>query len=128
MPAPNPDPRVFEVLEQTSGAITGLLVDNDGVTPIPSAALLTLTLTLYVIKTDGTTGIVNSRNAQSVLNLNNVTITSGGIFTWIYQALDTTLVEALAYERHIALFRWTTTTAAGACEIVLNVRNLVGVS
>lgn len=126
--APLLEPRVFEVLEQTSGRLSGTLTDNDGVTPVPGAALVTLTLTLYVVKADGTTGIVNSRNAQNVLNQNNVTVDSAGLLVWLYQVGDTTLIEALPFERHIALFTWTTATTTGRTRVVLNVQNLLTVT
>lgn len=122
------EPRSYEVAEKTSGQVTALLVDNDGVTPIPAAALATFTLHLYVVKSDGTIGIVNTRNHQNVLNANNVTVSPAGVVVWTYQVGDTTLVEALPYERHIALFEWTTATAAGKTEVVLVVRNLLEVS
>jgi hypothetical protein len=123
-----PDPRVFEVTEKTAGRLTATLVDQDGVTPIPSAALVTFTLHLYAIKTDGTIAVINSRTHQNVLNANNVTITAGGVVTWSYQVADVTLVEGLPYERHIALFEWTTASIGGKQEVVLNVRNLLEVS
>jgi hypothetical protein len=49
--------------------------------------------------------------------------------TWSIQVLDTTLVEAtLPFERHIALWQWTTATAAGKHESILVVKNLSQVS
>lgn len=118
------EPRTFDILEQSTGQYTATIVGNDGVTALPAATLLSLALTLYVIKTDGTIGYVNSRNAQNVLNLNNVTVNSAGLITWAIQAGDTTLVEALPFERHIALFEWTWANGAGKHEMVLVVQNL----
>lgn len=124
MTAPALPPSLFEVVEQGSGQCTAVIVGNDGVTPISSAVLLTLTLSLYVIKQDGTDQIVNSRNVQNVLNANNVTVDTAGNLTWTYQAADTTLVEEIPFERHIAIFAWTWPAGAGRKEILLNVRNL----
>jgi hypothetical protein len=117
-------PLTFEVNEKTSGRFTATLVGNDGVTPLPGATLSTLVLTLYAIKADGSDGIVNGRNAQNVLNANNVTISTGGLITWLFQVGDTTLVEDIPFERHIALWEWTWPAGAGKHEAILVVRNL----
>lgn len=118
-------PREFDLLEQATGVYTATITGNDGVTPIPLASLLTLALTLYVLKSDGTQAIVNSRDAQNVLNLNNVTVhATSGLLTWSIQAADTTLIEAIPFERHIALFEWTTASVAGKHELILVVKNL----
>lgn len=117
-------PLSFPIDEKTSGQYTAVLVGNDGVTPLPAATLITLVLTLYVIKADGTDGIVNGRNAQNVLNANNVTLSAGGLLTWVIQVLDTTLVEDIPFERHVALFEWTWAAGAGKREVILVVRNL----
>lgn len=122
------DPQSFPINEKATGRYTAQLVDNDGVTPIPGATLSTLTLTLYAIKADGTDGIVNGRNAQNVLNTNNVTIDGSGTLVWLVQIGDTTLIEAIPFERHIALFQWTWPSGAGKHEVVLLVRNLHGVT
>ena len=127
MPPTPIQPREFGILEQASGLFTGTLTANDGVTPIPAASLLTFTLTLYVIKGDGTTGIVNGRNAQNVLNANNVTVNAAGLVTWSIQVADTTLVEALPFERHIALWEWTATGVTGKHETVMVVQALTEV-
>lgn len=119
-----PDPQTFPIDEKETGLYTATVVGNDGVTPLPAASLLTLILTLYAIKQDGTDGIVNARNAQNVLNANNVTVNAGGLVTWSIQVGDTTLVESIPYERHIALFEWTWAAGAGKHEVVLLVRNL----
>jgi hypothetical protein len=120
-------PRVFSILEGSSGSFTARIVGNDGVTALPAASLVTLTLTLYVIKADGTIAYVNTRNAQNVLNLNNVIVDALGLLTWAIQPADTALVEAIAFERHIALFEWTWSGGAGKREIVLVVQNLTEV-
>ncbi len=117
-------PLTFDIAEKSTGSYTATLVGNDGVTPLPGATLSTLVLTLYAIKADGTDGVVNSRNAQNVLNANNVTVSTGGLLTWAIQVGDTTLVEDLPFERHIALFEWTWPNGAGKHEAVLVVRNL----
>lgn len=130
------EPKTFDVLEQATAQYRAKVVGNDGVTFLPASTLLTLALTLYVVKTDGTIGYVNTRNAQNVLNANNVTVyetlqvaadatTYNLLFT--LQVADTTLVEALPFERHIALFEWTWSGGAGKHEVVFVVKNLTEV-
>lgn len=118
------DPLSFPINEKATGTYTATIVANDGVTPIPGATLSTLVLSLYVIKADGTDGTVNARAAQNVLNANNVTVSAGGLLTWSIQVGDTTLVEAIPFERHIALFEWTWPSGAGKHEAILLVKNL----
>lgn len=127
MPAAPIVPREFGILEKATGSYTATITGNDGATPIPAASLSTLVLTLYVVKSDGTTGIVNSRDAQNILNANNVTVSAAGLLTWAIQTADTTLVEALPFERHIALFEWTASGVAGKHEMVLVVQGLTEV-
>lgn len=117
-----PDPRTFPIDELTTGRYTGTLTGNDGVTPLSGAALATFLLTLYVIKADGTDTLI--RDHVSILNANNVTIGTDGAVVWLIQTTDTTLVEAIPFERHIALFEWTWAGGAGKHEVILVVRNL----
>jgi len=118
-------PRDFTLLEATTGQYTAQIVGNDGVTPLPLATLTTLTLSLYVVKADGTIQYVNGRNAQNVLNANNVTVSAGGLITWAIQTADTTLIEVLPFERHLAVFQWTWPNGTGKHELVLVVQNLL---
>jgi len=120
------EPLNFAINEKSTGLYTGTLVGNDGVTPLPGPTLSTLLLSLYVIKQDGTDHMI--RTAQNVLNANNVTVSAGGLVSWSIQVADTTLVEDIPFERHIALFEWTWPSGAGKHEIVLAVRNLRRVS
>jgi len=116
------DPQTFPIDEKESGRYTAVIVGNDGVTPLPGPTLTTLILSLYVIKQDGTDSMI--RTSQNVLNANNVTVDAAGLLVWIVQVADTTLVEVVPFERHIALFEWTWPSGAGKHEVVLNVRNL----
>lgn len=117
--------RDFPVYEATTAIYTAQIVGNDGVTPLPLATLSALTLSLYVIKGDGTIAYVNGRNAQNVLNANNVTVDANGLISWTVQTADTTLVEALPFERHIAVFQWTWPSGTGKHQIALIVQNLL---
>lgn len=120
-------PREFGILEATTGTFTGTLTANDGVTPIPAASLLTFTLTLYNILANGTVNYINGRNAQNVLNANNVTVNASGLVTWSIQAADSALIEAVPFERHIALWEWTATGVVGKHETVMVVQALTEV-
>lgn len=110
--------------EQTTASVTAQITGNDGVTPLPLASISTLVLTLYATKSDGTDAIINGRNAQNVLNAGNVVVSITGQLTWTVQIADTTLVEDLPVERHIALFEWSGGFGAGKQEVILPIRNL----
>lgn len=89
----------------TTGEARYTLRDNDGAV-IPVANLSALTLTLRDAKSGS---IVNSRNAQSVLNANGVTVNSSGALVWTIAIADTTLLDAsLESEEHVAEFLFTT--------------------
>lgn len=121
------DPLSFLIPEKATGLYTATLVGNNGVTPIPSATLITLTLLLYAIKQDGASSYIRGSAGapQNVLNTGNVTVDPlTGLVTWTIQVTDTTLVEAIDWERHIALFQWTWAGGAGQHEVVLAVKNI----
>lgn len=115
--------QIYEVLERTSVWVSGVFTDADG-DFIPVSSLSTVTLTLY---DEGTKTILNSRNAQNVLNNNGVSINSDGVMVWIMVPDDNAILNASAVsERHVALFEWTWGTPAryGKMEIGLQVINL----
>ena len=88
-----------------SAIFTGTLLDVAGVA-IPLTSIVSLTLTL----TDAKTGaVVNSRNAQNVLNANNVTVNATtGAMQWLVQVADTALYDtSSSIEDHVAKFVWT---------------------
>ena len=99
---------------------TDPLLDEDGAA-VAGASLTTATLTLYELKT-GT--ILNSRNAQNVLNANNVTISAAGVVAWTMLPADNAIVnDRLDQELHVAVFdfRWD----AGVSRAIHEVRFLV---
>lgn len=77
--------------ELTSASYTATLQDTDG-NAIPVAAIVTAQLTL----TDVDTGeVVNGRDAQNILNANNVTIhATSGLLTWSIQPADNAVQTA----------------------------------
>jgi hypothetical protein len=123
------EPTYADVLEKTTPRYTAVIKDNQG-NAIPAASLVTLTLLLYVIKADGTTSYIRGAVGapQNVLNANNVTVDSNGNLVWSIQVADTTLVEAVPFERHVALWTWTTATITGRHELILVVKNLTELS
>ncbi len=91
--------------EHETARYTSIVKDDVGVA-IPAADLTTLTLTLYQ-KSDRTT-IINSRDAQNILNANNVTVDSSGNLVWLMQPADNIVSDQdLDKESHIALFQYT---------------------
>lgn len=101
----------FTVNELCSGIYTGTLVDETGA---GFGGVTTLTLTLYN-KSDQT--IINNRNVQNILNLNQVTFNaSTGLITWNMLPTDNPILNSgLKTETHVALF--TAIWSAGAKQL-----------
>lgn len=126
------EPQAFPIDEQESGSYIATIHDDLG-NLVPGSSLLTLALTLYVVRYDGSTAIVNNRNHQNVLNTQNVQVYDslqvagdGKTYNlrWAIQPADTTLVEDIQYERHLALFEWSWAQGQGKHEVTLIVKNL----
>jgi hypothetical protein len=121
------NPPTFPLNEKTSSEITGQLQDETGA-GVPAASLTSFTLTLYDLNTGQ---ILNSRNAQNVLNANGVTVDSNGNVVWTLSPADNAIVtDALGVETHIALFQWTWAGGLKGAnvEVAIPVRNLAKVS
>lgn len=118
------DVPTFTFLEGASGRVTGTLVGEDGVTPIPGSTLSTLVATLYA--DDDARTIINGRSAQSILGVNGGSVSEAGAFILVLAPADNAIVNAdLPDERHTLLIQWTWPTAkAGKFEAILAVRNL----
>ena len=114
--------------EKTTPKITATVQDTDG-DAISGANLDTLTLTLYNKDDSGNT-IINSREAQDVLNTNNVTVDSNGALIWSVQSLDTIIIGTRKLETHRAVFEWTYSsgTKNGKHIIDMTIRNLVKIT
>lgn len=109
--------------EDSTSTYTAILRDQDGVA-VGAASLTALTLTLY---NEATGAIINSRNAQNVLNANNVTVSAGGVLTWSMQEEDNPIIDSgLGIELHTALFAYTWDSGARSSrhEAVFQVQNL----
>ncbi len=116
--------------EHESALYTATLKDVDGST---IGSLDTLTLTLYAVRVSGQTRI-NSRDAQNVLNANNVTF-AAGVVTWNLQPEDNIVVNAAdmsttQLEHHRALFQysWDSGTKLGKHEVDIYVKKVDQVS
>lgn len=80
------------------------ILDQDG-DGLGQADLTTLTVKLYDALTFA---VINSRDDQSVLGVNGVTIDVDGNLEWIMEPADNPILNlVLETEVHIALFKWT---------------------
>ena len=91
----------------TTPKYTANLVDEDGVA-IDAASLTTFTITVINLRTGA---VINSRNRQNALNVNNVTISAGGLVTWSIQAAD---LPSTQEEFFHVVFEWTWNAGAKA--------------
>lgn len=85
----------------STATFTATIRDAAG-SAVSSASITTATLTLK----NGST-IINGRNAQNVLNTNNVTINTDGGLVWSIQTAD---VDASTHCEHVATFTIVTTS------------------
>ena len=116
-----------DIMEKTTVKITATVEDEDG-NGLAAASLDTLTLTLYSLE-DNT--IINSRDDQSVKNVNGVTLDANGSLIWTVTPADTIIVNTtLNAERHRAVFEWTYDTGAKNGKHVIDMRiiNLVKIT
>lgn len=115
------------VPEKTTARLTAVLKDEaDAV--VGSAALTTLTLTLYDERTGA---ILNLRNQQSVLNANGGAVDANGNLTMTLAVADNAIQNTdLKREMHVALFEytWSAGAKAGRYEIAFPVDNLTKVA
>lgn len=97
----------FDTLENTTAVYAAVVEDEDG-NGIPAAAINTMVLTLYDVSSDA---IINSRDGQDVLNVNNVTVDASGNLAWTMQPADNAIssetIKPNVKEHHRALFEWT---------------------
>lgn len=115
------------IAEKTTKKLSFVVRDEADVA-IPAANLSTLTATLYVKRSGA---IINSRNAQSILNANGGTVDSSGNGTLTLTPADNAIVSATgAEEDHELLIEWTYAAGvkAGKHLIHLRVANLTKVT
>lgn len=102
---------VLSVWEGTRRVVTCTVKDTSGVV-IPLSAMTTITFTL---SDEATGAIINSRDAQSILNVNGGTYhATSGLLSLILTPSDNTVRGAKQVERHRALFEFTYDSGAKA--------------
>jgi len=111
--------------EEATAIITATVRDLDDV-GIPAASLDSLVVTLYDDLSDD---IINTRDAQDILNANGGTVNSAGGLTLRLDPADTVIVDdAQDVETHVALLEWQWTEDSivyyGKQEIAHKVKNL----
>jgi hypothetical protein len=115
--------------EKATAYIGATITDIDGVTALASAdtVLTTLTVTLCL---DRFGTAINSRAAQSVLNVNGGTVSSAGVLSLRLDPLDMIIVSGRTEEKHLALFEWTwgSPLKGGKHEVAFTVTNLLKVT
>ena len=103
-----PESLALVLAENATARLQADIIDEEDL-PIPSLELGALTVTLY-LRSDPRV-IINSRNEQSVFNVNGGTFgETDGRFVWIMDPEDNAIVgrtRATRIEDHIALFEWT---------------------
>lgn len=113
--------------EGTTAIYTASLIDETGAA-IPLENLDSLTLTLCN-KNDFS--IINSRNAQDILNNNDVVVSADGVITWEMQPEDNIISSTkIGYghtETHIIFFEWEwdNNTKKGNYETRIDVKKMV---
>lgn len=99
---------LHKIIEGTT-PILELVIKDENDNRLAASALDTVTLTYFDARTKA---IINSRNAQDVLNDNSVTIDSNGNLLWFLLAADTAASDPEpdeAVRRLVARFIWTWT-------------------
>ncbi len=92
---------VTNAVEQQSGIYAATLRDDFNV-PVSYQALTSLQLTVYDVLSGA---IVGGRQAQNVLNVNQVTMDANGVITWNWLPVDMTILNPNRFlEDHIAVF------------------------
>ncbi len=113
---------IFEVPEGSTPVYRSVLIDDLG--EIVQGALLD-TLTLTVVQ-EYTFEIVNGRDSQNVLNVNDVGVDNNGNLEWVLTVDDTVVLNnALRKEMHRALFTWTFDSGekSGNKEVIIMITN-----
>lgn len=111
--------------EKSTFRYRAILRGVDGVV-VPGAVLTSATLTLYTAPGEV---IVNGRDAQNVLNTNNVTISGTGILIFSGQANDAVILDTqLNVEIHRAQFHLVWPGGEMRHEVDFMIRNLCKVT
>lgn len=110
------------VTERSSARYTTVLLDEDGL-PVILSVLTSLQLWLQDVSTEE---FINAREAQNVLNTNNVTYhATSGLLTWLVQPADNVILGEGATETHHATFhaKWSAGAKGKTWQVVIKVTN-----
>jgi hypothetical protein len=120
-------PKVFTageaIPEQSSAQYACTFVDATGAA-ITGASISAIVATLRAVGG----AVINSRNAQSVLNVNGGSLTGGGAFTLVLSALDTVAVGTQTLQERMLTLEVTFTSGTLTHEVRYYVRQLDDVS
>ena len=96
---------VFNVHERIRGDYAFTISDRNGV-PVPASVLTAATMSLYLTSPNGVPfTYINGRQAQDILNTNNVLISEGGRIVWDIQSADMEHFDPTQFfEPRIAVF------------------------
>ena len=83
-----------QIINERSIAVYTAQLQDENAVAIGSALINTLELSFFDL---ATATIINSRDAQNVLNANNVVVTAGGLLTWTLQPADTAILSAILF-------------------------------
>ncbi len=120
--------KLASVWEQTTAAIEGTIVDEEG-TPIPGTALVSLVFTLF--RRNATNDIINGRDHVDILGtlggeVNGGSVDENGVLRMRLEPADN--VIGSGDENHGMTFKWTFFylghLETGAIEATLPVRNM----
>jgi adhesin HecA-like repeat protein len=99
----------FYVNERATARYTAT-IKNEAGTAISSSSIDAATLTLK----DASGAVINSRNAQNILNTNGVTISAAGALVWTVASADNAMSSTSGHETHTATFNIVHATTGGA--------------
>jgi len=125
-------PSLHEIDEGTT-PILSAVITNETRTRLAASDLTSVTLTYFDARSKA---IINSRNAQNILNANSVTVDSNGNLLWFLLAADTAAVDPAADEpvrRLTARFIWKWNDTGGRArvgqdDIAINLKTPIAVT
>lgn len=120
--------KLFHIRENTTPVYTAVIRDENG-NVLPDTALDSLLMTYYDVDSGE---IINNRNAQNILNANDVTVDNVGQLTWDMRPADTAIIDGSSvFEEKVAVISWSWTvsliTRQSNQEVRFHIQNLAKV-
>jgi hypothetical protein len=118
--------RIFDVNERARGDYSFEIRDRNGIA-VPGSVVTSARLSVYLTsEVPANLKFVNGRNAQNVLQTNNVTISETGVVKWDIQSGDMAIIinNSAQYDPRIAVFEITWPQGLILHEVAFNVRNV----